>query len=152
MRILVKNKLEIRNGYVISVPSCEPTSAVTSTGLLRNLDCNASIISVQDALRLIPGSRLVRTFYPSGQNTTGWMFELPSGPPPNGNDCECPRTSVDYYRILKENASVAREEDQALSLDGDVCSGFNFSGCVRDYDPRHTTRDPDLRPNNNPLG
>ena len=150
--ISVRNKLEILNGNVINVPGCEPVSSLTATGLLRNIDCNASIIPLGDALRVIPGSRIVRVFHPAGQNGTGWFFELPEGPPPHGNDCKCPRTLEDYYRILKDYARVRGDETESLSLDGDVCAGFNFSGCVREQDPLKRARDPDLRPNSNPLG
>lgn len=149
--IRIKNKLEVKPGNVISVPGCEPVSSLTGTGLLRQRDCNASIIPLEDALRLIPGSRVVRTLLPRGQASTGIFFELPDGPPPDVNDCDC--TLEDYYKILRENATVGdQEQDEALELAGDVCSGFNFSGEVLDKDPLRTARDPNMRPNSNPLG
>ena len=146
--ITVKNKLEIKNGNVISVPGCEPISSLTGTSLLKNIECNASIIPLADALALIPGSRIIRTLIPAGQAGTGRFFELPAGPPPNGNDCDnCP---PDYYAILRENAHI-EEEEESLSLDNDVCAGFNFSGCVLDQDKQRTARDPDMRPNSKAL-
>jgi len=144
--ITVRNKLEIRPGLVISVPGCEPTSSLTGTTLLSNLDCGASVISLADALRVIPGSRVVGTMTPTGHLGTGLFFELPSGPPPDGFECDC--DVVDYYKILRDNARPVEEEEVVRS---GVCSGFNFSGCVLDADYLHTTRDPDLRPNSNPL-
>jgi hypothetical protein len=148
--IMIKNKLEILNGNVITVPGCEPVSSVTGTSLLRNINCNASVIPVEDVLRLIPGSKIVKVMTPAGQNGTGRFIELPSGPPPNAN--KCPKICLtDYYRILKENAKVKKPSDK-LIVDGDVCSGFNFSGCVLEQDVLRTTRDPSMRPNSNPLG
>lgn len=143
--ITIKNKLEIQHGNVISVPGCEPTSSLTGTSLLKNIDCNASIIPLEDALALIPGSRVVRTLIPAGGAGTGKFFELPEGPPPNGNDCDsCP---PDFYAILKENARIKEDEEDGLSLEGDICAGFNFSGTVLEQDPQRTARDPDMRPN-----
>lgn len=147
-RIYIRNKLEIMPGNVIRVPGCEPTSSLTSTGLLNNIDCEASIIPLEDALALIPGSRVIRTMVPAGQNGTGRFFELPDGPPPDGNDCGCPE---DWYKILKENARV-RDPDEEETPSDDVCSGFDFSGCVTNQTSIRTTRDPDMRPNSNPLG
>jgi hypothetical protein len=147
-RILIKNKLEIRPGGVISVPGCEPTSSLTSTGLLNNIDCEASIIPLEDALALIPGSRVVRTMVPAGQNGTGRFFELPEGPPPDGNYCGCPK---DWYKILKENARV-RDQSEEETQNDDVCSGFDFSGCVTSQASIRTARDPEMRPNSSSLG
>jgi hypothetical protein len=31
------------------------------------------------------------------------------------------------------------------------CAGFNYTGCVITQDPLRTARDPNLRPNSNPL-
>jgi hypothetical protein len=148
--IMIRNKLEIMNGNVINVPGCEPVSSVTGTSLLRNNNCAASVIPVADVLRLIPGSRIVRVLTPAGQSGTGRFIELPNGPPPNAN--KCPKVCLtDYYRILKENARV-KESSKKLTIDGDLCSGFNFSGCVLEQDVLKTTRDPKMRPNSNSLG
>lgn len=146
MSILVKNKLEVRASNVLSVPGCEPVSSLTGTALLRDLHCKAAIIPVEDALRLIPGSRLVRTMIPAGNTTTGLFFELPSGPPPNGNECN--NCGVDYYKILRENARVPDAEEAQVPA---PCAGFNYTGCVITQDPLRTARDPNLRPNSNPL-
>lgn len=149
--IFIRNKFEIMPGGVIQVPGCEPVSSLTGTALLKNLNCNASIIPVEDVLRLIPGSRIVRTLLPAGQVGTGKFLELPSGPPPNGNVCPC-RNMIDFYKILKDNARVRGSKSDQLHVDGDVCAGFNFSGCVLEQDILRTTRDPKMRPNSTPLG
>lgn len=149
VQITVQNKLEILPGHVIRVPGCEPVTSLTSTALSRNLDCNASIIPVEDALRLIPGSRIVRVLSPFGQTGTGMFLELPNGPPHTGN--LCPSDCItDWYAILKENATTGEAEDEAGATP--ACSGFNYSGCVFDYNPVLHPRDPSLRPNDNPLG
>jgi hypothetical protein len=145
--IRVRNKLEVRPGGVIAVPGCEPVSSLTGTALLEALDCNASIIPLEDALTLIPGSRVVRTLLPGGQNGTGLFFELPEGPPPDGNECGC--RVVDYYQILRDNARVPDQEEAARPPG--ICEGFNTTGCQLDQHFLKTSRDPNLRPNSNPL-
>jgi hypothetical protein len=145
--IEVKNKLEIMPGNVIRVPGCEPVSSLTGTELLKNMDCNASIIPLEDALELIPGSRIIGKFMPAGHVGTGLFFELPSGPPPDGNACGC--SVEDYYKILRENAKVRDGDEEPDELN--ECSGFNFSGCQRDQHHLRMTRDPALRPNSNPI-
>lgn len=125
--ISIKNKLEVLAGGFINVPGCEPTSSLTSDTLSKNMHCNASVIPLQDVLRLIPGSKLVRAVYPSGTSSTGWFVELPSGPPGNGNICptDC---LTDWYKILKENAKERSTEE--IQPQG-ACAGFNYSGCPR---------------------
>lgn len=147
--IVVRNKLEVRPDNTIQVPGCEPTSSLTSTGLLRSLNCNASIIPLADALALIPGSRIVRTMMPRGQASTGIFFELPAGPPPNGFNCDC--NVEDYYKILRDNARVPDQPEQEDQF-AKECAGLNFTGCVVEQDIFHMTRDPNMRPNGNPLG
>jgi len=148
--IHVGNKLEIRLGNVVSVPGCEPISSLTGTTLLQNIDCKSSVIPVEDVLRLIPGARVVRAFFPAGTNGTGRFLELPAGPPPDGD--KCPGSSIaDFYRIMKDNARTRPQNDRSGFSDGDVCSGFDFSGCVTQRDEFHTTKDPSLRPNGDAL-
>ena len=145
--ITVRNRLEIRPGNIIQIPGCEPASSLSGTDLSANMSCNSSVISLSDAIELIPGSRIVKIMKPIGQISTGYFLELPSNTsPPDGFQCNC--TVEDYYQILRDNASEVEEEDE--EPDG-VCSGFDFSGCVKDFDVLHTTRDPVLRPNSNPL-
>jgi hypothetical protein len=110
------------------------------------------VIPLEDALELIPGSKVVQVMRPSGTTTTGWFFVLPEGPPPDSN--RCPRNCFDdYYKILKENARVRepQEDERGLTQDEDVCSGFDFSGCVTTRSPLNIVRDPTLRPNGDPL-
>lgn len=142
--IYVKNRLEVRPGMVLSVPGCEPTSSLTSTGLLKNLDCKASVIDVKLALKLIKGSKLIRTMVPVGSYATGLAFELPSGPSPDGNTCpqDC---LTDWYKLLRRHAKTEEHEKDPK------CSGYNFTGCQLDQDNFHRAPNPDLRPNGNSL-
>jgi hypothetical protein len=170
--IEIKNKLEILPGDVIRIPGCEPVTSFTSLALAVNVDCNASIISLQDAIeaiREVAGEDpcIVRVHQPAGVPGTGKYLELPSGPPPDPS-CPCKRPE-DWYRILKDAAQPidfdAINDDQ---LEG--CSGFNYSGCrlhtADDQTPRseifnqvfsevanfHKAPNPELRPNTKPLG
>lgn len=155
-RIEVKNRLEVLPGGIINIPGCEPVSAFSSNTLSINLSgsgCKASVISVEDALNAIPEARLVRVFKPRGFPGTGLFFELPSGPPPDGNDCNCPRSMTDYYKILKENATPidynAVEEEGPLS---NCKSDRDYSNCLKYQDQFHKAPDPNIRPNQQPLG
>lgn len=152
-KITVQNKLEILAGNVILVPGCEPISSLTAIALARELamHCHASVIPVADVLRLIPGSRIVQVMRPRGQpgSGTGLFIELPSGPSHDGNTC--PENCVpDWYAILRENASVPQSDDEPKDLG--ACAGFNYDGCVHDFDPVQHPRDPNSRPNSKPIG
>jgi hypothetical protein len=155
--ITVKNKLEIRPGNVISVPGCEPSTSLTSIALSAELlkHCHASIIPVEDVLRLIPGSRIVQVMRPRGApgTGTGIFIELPEGPPHNGNVCpsEC---LPDWYAVLRANA---HEEPVESVSNPKECAGFSINGCVArtPYDevekmlhPKY----PNQRPNDTPVG
>jgi hypothetical protein len=149
--IIIRNKLEIQPGNVINVPGCEPTTSLTSDTLSRNLKCNASIIPVEDVLRLIPGSRIVRVLSPFGQTGTGMFLELPSGPPQNGN--ECPAECIpDWYAVLRKHARVRNTDEDEEPTPVGMCAGVNFSGCVFDYDPTLHPRAGNHRPSERPIG
>ena len=150
--ITIKNKLEILPGNVIRIPGCEPVTSFTSLSLAANIDCPASIISLDKAIEAIPDARIVKVLTPSGVPGTGKFFELPSGPPVDGNVCPCP-DPPDFYKILKDAAEPIdfNQIDDPTQPSG-ICSGFNFSGQVRSQDQFHTAPDPELRPNTRPLG
>jgi hypothetical protein len=154
--ITVKNKLEILPGNVISVPGCEPISSLTSTALARNLHCNASVIPVQEVLRLIPGSRIVQVMTPRGQQGTGTgiFVELPEGPPPYGNVCP-PCCLPDWYAILRAHAYYPNQVEPTPNPK--ECAGFSINGCMArtPYDEVEKMlhpRLPDHRPNGMPVG
>lgn len=147
--ILVKNKLEIQPGNTIKIPGCEPTTSISSLGLLKNFNCKTSNIPVKDVLKLIPGAKIIFLTTPVGQNGTGRWLELPSGPPPDGEVCphDC---GVDWYGLLK---TLVPEEPEECDT---KCAGFNFTGCSGPKDddyvrPYRRVADPDMRPNGDPL-
>lgn len=90
--VTIANKLEVLLGNVIIVPGCEPVSDFTSTTLAANMHCNTSIIKVEEALEVIPGSTLEFQ-----TNPRRLFFVLPSGPPlaPNQNG------TTDWYAALR---------------------------------------------------
>lgn len=152
MTIEIKNKLEILPGGVIRIPSCEPTSAFSSLSIAANINCDASIISLEDALAAIPGSRIVRVLKPAGVPGTGRYFELPAGPPRDGNGCP-PECLTDFYKILKEAATpITFDENYGIPDSLKSCSGLSFTGKVNEKQPFNRAPDPTLRPNTNPLG
>ena len=152
MSIKIKNKLEILPGNVIRIPGCEPVTSFTSLALAANLDCNASVISLEDAIAAIPDAKIIRVLRPSGVPGTGKFFELPSGPQTDG--AECPPTDVpDFYRILKDAATPinfdSEDDDDFIAQ---CSSGVNFTGKIIDQDQFHRAPNPELRPNTMPLG
>lgn len=136
MDVFVKNKLEIRPGNIIQVPGLEPISSLTGIGLSKYMANQSSIISVTDALKLIPGSRIVGKFNPAGQNGTGLFFELPNGPPPDGGKC-CMLN--DWYKILRDNARYPTEEEQTAQ---EECVGFSINPCQQNRDTLQAIPDP----------
>ncbi len=147
MSIEIRNKLEILAGNLVQIPGCEPISSVSDT-LASNLRCNSSVISVEDVLALIPGSRIVRVFVSRGHSGTGLFIELPNGPPANAGECPQP-CGTDWYGLLKENARSRIEEETPATPE---CAGFNFSGCQLDFNVLEHPVDPLQRPNGSPLG
>jgi hypothetical protein len=153
----IKNKLEILPGNVLRVPGCEPVSSFTSLALAANVDCNASIITLEDAVNAIRAEgfepRIIKALKPSGVPGTGKFLELPDGPSPNGSQCPC-NDVTDWYQILKDNATpiddfedVNREDDPLRT-----CNGFNYSGIRINSEPFKDAPDPSVRPNTTPLG
>lgn len=154
--ISVKNKLEILPGNVLRVPGCEPVTSFTSLALAANVDCNASIITLEDAVNAIIDASgihplIVKVLNPSGVPGTGKFLELPSGPPPDGSDCPhgC---GTDWYQILKDAATPI--DTFGIDEEGRIaeCAWFDSIGCPVSQDQFHMAPDPDLRPNTTPLG
>lgn len=143
-KIEIKNKLEVGQDGKVQIPGCEPVSSLTSLALLRNFRCDNPRIHVKDILRIIPGSKLVRVTTPLGHIASGMFVELPSGPPPDGNECpgEC---LPDWYKIMREFES----EQPAKTMP--ECAGFDYSGCPIEPDDIRKPRDPLMRPNSQPL-
>lgn len=113
--VAIANKLEVLLGNVIVVPGCEPVSDFTSTTLAANMQCNASVIKVEEALEAIPGSTLEFQ-----SNPRRLFFVLPSGPPlaPNQNG------TTDWYALLRgapsaHNLPKTIQEIRVTSPDAD---------------------------------
>lgn len=134
---IIQNKLEVRPDSFVQIPGCEPISSLTSLRLAQQISCPHSLISVNDLLRCIPGAKLIR-----GHLGSGYFVVLPSGPPPNENQCNC---NPDWYAIMK--ACVPAPAGPTMP----ECAGLNFNPCVLDVDPFKVQRDPNARPNSNPL-
>ena len=139
---IVQNKLEVRPDGMVQIPGCEPISSLTSLRLSQEMYCPNSLIKVSDLLRCIPGAKLIRVFTPMGHLGSGFFVVLPSGPPPNENQCDC---NPDWYKIMKECIPVP------VPAGMPECAGFNYNPCSMDVDPFKKTRDPEARPNSRPL-
>lgn len=133
--LIIKNKLQVI-GNKVRVPGFEPLSEQTTNSLSIALQGASTYIDLDEALRLVPGSKVIITY--NGGPTAGsfghdtW-FELPSGPPPNGNSCpsNCIR---DYYKILQDAArlSLTPLEDPTITQECNDLNRFGSSSC--DYD------------------
>jgi hypothetical protein len=147
----IRNKLEILPGNVIRVPGCEPVSSFTSLALAANVNCNASIISLDKAVEAIPDATIERVLRPSGFPGTGQFFVLPEGPPtrPGCNSCDI---MEDYYQKLRDAAEPIEFEEDDEFPDGVCAAAANWTRCRTEQDQFHRAPDPTLRPNSTPLG
>jgi len=128
MSLTIKNKLEVIGAGiegVIRVPGCEPTTALSSTALLANVDCPASTVPVRDVLDGIPGSSLVRIL--NFGDVAKYFLILPEGPPPGA---ECPSTCIpDYYQLIRDIAAQqVTEQEEPGDLNAD-CQSFSYGYC-----------------------
>lgn len=103
--IKIANRLLVI-GNKVMVPMFEPLSEQTTNNLSIALQGANSFINLDLALELIPGSKVV-IVHNSGPTAGSFghdkWFEIPSGPPPNGN--QCPSNCVrDFYKILQDHA------------------------------------------------
>lgn len=118
MRISVSRGMNVLPGGRIIIPGTEPSTTVTSTTLeveIRKLGIPVpAIITVKDALALIPGSRveLLENYGAPIQQ----LYILPE----HNLDCPCER-EADYYKIMRDNSRPATE-DEALELMNNECS------------------------------
>lgn len=90
-------KLAILPNMTVMVPGCEPTSAITSPGLLRNFNCPHPTAKVSDILDAIPGSKII---WIPDYGARDRFLELP----PIDMSCPC-TTHPDYYAIIRSLAS-----------------------------------------------
>lgn len=147
----IRNKLEILPGNVIRIPGCEPVTSFTSLALAANVNCNASVISLDKAIEAIPDATIEKVMAPSGFPGTGQFFVLPEGPPTRPGCVTCDPIE-DYYQRLRDAAEpIEFEEDEGLP-EGICAAAANWNLCRTEQDQFHRAPDPELRPNSTPLG
>lgn len=127
-KITINRALEVLHGGKLLVPGCEPTSAVTSITLMiyqrREGSCKNAVVSLQDALDAIPGSRL--EFGSNFNSPRKRWFVLP---PFDVNDCPCPH-ETDWYGVLRslaqEEAPIVEKFDYCQVNDMGYCPSPDF--------------------------
>lgn len=136
MATTIRNLIEVKpglNGGVILIPGCEATSIHSSDVLSASLrlSCKSTLISLNKALEVIPGSSTIKWHNSSGMASGKPMrfFVLPSGPPqvgcangkPGGSGCV-----NDWYDIMRANADVGLDNDTDTPTVAEVCETFSF--------------------------
>ena len=115
-------------GKYVLVPGHEPLSEQTTNNLTIALQGINSYLSIEIALSLIPGSRVVKDQLNFGTYGSSKYFELPDGPPPDGS---CPKKcQIDWYKILRDAARNNPESGPSSS----ECDAYDTSRCdTHDY-------------------
>lgn len=120
----IELKIQILPGNRIIVPGTEVASQATSSKLYQELNKIGikmpSVVTLQDALDLIPGSRVIQFDY-FGQQSRFLVL------PPTLQGCPHP-CMTDYYGILIDAAREATPEE--LNEMGVLCSAFDHYGCL----------------------
>lgn len=132
----IKNRLQVI-GNKVKVPGFEPLSENTTNNLSLAMIGSSTYIPVDKALELIPGSRIIIS-YAAGPTSGSFghdkLFEIPSGPPPDGK--ECPRNYViDAYKILQDYARSSIE-GSGKCLEDECNSQAEFwddKGCYEEF-------------------
>lgn len=122
-RITIERKLEIIAGNKINVPGCEPTSAVSSVTLMRELAkaglCKNAIVDVNTVLAAIPGARI--EFGDNfGNRRQKWLVLPPFDP----SVCPCVG-ETDWYGVIRSLAS----EDDTVTENFDTCNTVGMGYC-----------------------
>lgn len=133
MNITIKNKLVVIGNQLL-VPGLEPLSTQTSNMLTIFMQGYNSYLPVEEALKLIPGSRVVKDQLSFGTFGSYKYFELPNGPSPDGS---CPSKCIDdWYKILRDAAQNAPSTQQGPveceAYDNNACDTNDYSS---DLDP-----------------
>lgn len=140
--IEISNRLEILPGNLIIVPGCEPTSAITSPTLLRELSCGITpAVRLADALVAIPGAT-VDVVLNTGGRGAKWLVLPPSTP-----GCPCQPVD-DWYGVLR---ALPRIESPEVSVD-DACRLHYGLGVCQPGVERSATNDTYFREGVLPLG
>lgn len=137
--ITIKNYLLVI-GDKVRVPGFEPLSEQTTSNLSIAMQGANTYIDVNVALDLIPGSKLIIAYKGGGPAAGSFghdkWFEIPSGPPPDGQ--KCPSNCVlDSYKILQDyarlsltplNDNLSQECDRDMSSLSGNCDYRDFEG------------------------
>ena len=120
----IEIKLYVYPGNRIIVPGTESNSQTTTSVLYQELKkvgiTMPSIVTVEQVLEAIPGSKLV-IIDNFGQNAR--FIVLPPA------EVNCPNSCpIDYYKILIDLAKEATPEE--ISEMGIVCASFQNYGCL----------------------
>ena len=119
--IKIKNRLLVV-GNKVKVPGFEPLSEQSASLLSLAMQGANTFIDLDTALRLIPGSKVVITH--NGGPSAGSFghdkfFEIPNGPPPDGNTC--PSNNIrDVYKILQDHARTTLMHGKDDYVDCDI--------------------------------
>lgn len=118
------------------VPGFEPLSEQTTNNLSIALQGANTYIDLDKALELIPGSRVIIAHSRGGPTSGSFghdkWFEIPAGPPPDGN--KCPKNHVrDVYKILRDNARVPTSSTNDLEVDCGEYNNFNLNSCADEF-------------------
>ena len=137
MAVIIKNKLAVIGNQVL-VPGHEPLSEQTTNNLTIALQGINSYLPIAIALKLIPGSRVVKDQLSFGTYGSYKYFELPNGPPPTG---ECPgKCMEDWYKILRD----AARNVPSSAPDNSECDSYDTSSC--DFNDYFADLDTEKRP------
>lgn len=107
MSIQISNKLRIIADQWVMIPGCEPTSMVTSTGLLQTYskNCTSSYVSTTNALAAISGSYI--EISPQGDK----YFVIPTFKNIGCTSCDA---KPDYYALLRSVAEDPGDEIKSI--------------------------------------
>jgi len=121
--VIVQNRLEVVGGRGVVVPGCEPTSAVTSTTLMREQRgiCKNTMVDVAAALLAIPGSTLEFGLNFGGVRQTWFVL------PPSPFAC-CQPYAEDWYKILRELPPLPDQVEDRFDNCNTLGMGFCPSG------------------------
>lgn len=137
MAVIIKNKLAVIGNQVL-VPGHEPLSEQTTNNLTIALQGINSYLPIAIALKLIPGSRVIKDQLSFGTYGSYKYFELPDGPPPTG---ECPgKCMEDWYKILRD----AARNVPSSAPDNSECDSYDTSSC--DFNDYFADLDTEKRP------
>jgi len=122
----INRRLNVIRGDRVLVPGCEPTSTLTSTRMMAEMNrlglCQCAIVDLADILEAIPGA--YTEYIPnSGHMGSSKILILPS------EDQTCPCTThEDWYETIRGLCSESATEEEINEILG--CDAFSIDPCV----------------------